>query len=350
MGLEPVSLHLNRLDHLPEGLLECSSRDLEALLGGPSLIHLKGQREPELFVSVLLHGNETTGFEAMQQVLRRYLVAHDHGALPRSLSLFIGNVSAAHRGLRRLDGQPDYNRVWPGGDDHRDSDEAALMTAVSNIMLARPLFASIDIHNNTGLNPHYACINRPGTRFYQLATLFSRTVIYFEHPTGVQAMAFADHCPAVILECGQPGTDYSVEHAARFVDACLHLSAIPEHPVAAHDMDLLVTVAVVKLQPYCDFGFHDGAGIQLIPELDRLNFNELPVGTVLARINMNAEEARKAFIARDDDDRERFDDYFEISNGELRTTRLLTPSMLTRDTRIIRQDCLCYLMEAKDFS
>ncbi|MGB1111356.1 MAG: M14 family metallopeptidase [Gammaproteobacteria bacterium] len=345
-----MSIELNQLTELPDGLLHASARELEAMLGGPTLIHLQGKREPALFVSVLLHGNETTGFEAMKLVLRRYLVEHEHGDLPRSLSLFIGNVSAAARGLRRLDGQPDYNRVWPGREEHDDTPEAELMDKVTAIMRERPLFACVDIHNNSGLNPHYGCINQQGTAFYQLATLFSRTVVFFERPTGVQAMAFMDRCPSVILECGQPGTDFGVEHAARFVDACLHLSEIPEHPVAAHDMDLLETKAIVKLQPFCDFGFHEGAGIQFIEELDKLNFTELPAGTTLAHINMDEYQASQAFTVRDDEGNEHFGEYFEISDGQLQNRVPITPSMLTRDTRIIRQDCFCYLMEPKPFS
>jgi hypothetical protein len=39
------------------------------------------------------------------------------------------------------------------------------------------------------------------------------------------------------------------------------------------------------------------------------------------------------------------DRYFEVVNGELRTRRSVMPAMLTLDERIIRQDCLCYLME-----
>ena len=34
--------------------------------------------------------------------------------LPRALSVLVGNTRAAAEGFRRLDDQPDYNRVWPG--------------------------------------------------------------------------------------------------------------------------------------------------------------------------------------------------------------------------------------------
>jgi len=104
---------LTQYDGLPPGLLDLPAARLGELLPGPALIHLPGRRTPPLFVSVLLHGNEDTGWLAAQSVLKKFVSAE----LPRALSLFIGNVEAARSGLRRLDGQPDYNRVWPGSEE-----------------------------------------------------------------------------------------------------------------------------------------------------------------------------------------------------------------------------------------
>ncbi|MES9865689.1 MAG: hypothetical protein ABW157_10150 [Candidatus Thiodiazotropha sp. LLP2] len=38
-------------------------------------------------------------------------------------------------------------------------------------------------------------------------------------------------------------------------------------------------------------------------------------------------------------------DYFHIEEGQLCLNRMVMPSMLTKDLDVIRQDCLCYLME-----
>ena len=48
---------------------------------------------------------------------------------------------------------------------------------------------------------------------------------------------------------------------------------------------------------------------------------------------------------RDESGYEVTDRYFEIADGELRTTLSFMPSMLAMDETAIRQDCLCYLME-----
>ena len=329
---------LTTLRELPRALLSVAPAELHKVLPGPTLIHLPGRREAPLFVSVLLHGNEFTGLEATQAVLAQY------GArpLPRALSLFIGNVAAAARGLRRLDGQPDYNRVWPGGDG-AGLPEHAMMAEVVEQMRARGVFASIDIHNNTGFNPHYGCVNRLDQRVLHLATLFSRIVVYFQRPLGVQSMAFAPLCPAVTVECGRAGDRSATEHAAAFVDAALRLDHFPDHPVLPHDVALYRTVGVVKVAEAVTFGFGRAqVDVAFERDLDHLNFRELDIGTRLARVRAGCVQPLEVYDEAGPVDAGR---YFQVVDGELCTRRRVVPAMLTLDERVIRQDCLCYLME-----
>lgn len=332
---------LRTLTTLPPELLDTDSRGLAERLGGPTLIELPGAREPAVFVAVLLHGNETVGWEALRELLRERLARFGEPRLPRALTLFIGNVAAAAAGLRHLPGQPDYNRVWPGSDQPH-SPEQTLMREVVERMRARGLFASLDLHNNTGTNPHYACVNRLDQDSLQLARLFARTVVYFLRPRGVQSLAMAGLCPAVTVECGKTGDRLGVEHAKSFVDAVLHLEEFPRHPVPPRELDLLHTVARVRIPERLTFGFA-GAGLDLTltPGLERMNFCELPPGTVFARVSGGA--ARVA--VQDEDGRDVTDTYFHLADGELRLSRPAMPAMLTPDTTVIRQDCLCYLME-----
>jgi hypothetical protein len=331
-------MKLTEYDHVPPGLLDLPANRLSELLPGPALIHLPGRRTQPVFVSVLLHGNEDTGWLAARAILARYAA----GGLPRALSLFIGNVAAARLGLRRLDGQPDFNRVWPGSDADQ-CPEAGLMRDVVAAMRARGVFASLDIHNNTGLNPHYACVNRLDQRFLHLATLFSRIVVYFVQPRGVQSAAFADLCPAVTVECGKPGTPGSVEHAAAFIEAALHLADFPAHSIRPHDIDLFHTVATVKVPDGARIGFGDGdADITFIADLDHYNFRELERGSHWGRIRPGS-AAR--LVVTDEDGRDISAATFAYRDEAITLERPLMPAMLTRDERVIRQDCLCYLME-----
>lgn len=331
-------LHLNQLDYLPEGLVEISSKELHTILPEPTLIHLSGKQTAPLFVSLLLHGNEPTGFMAMQLLLKKY----QGKQLPRSLSVFFGNVTAASHNLRRLDNQPDYNRIWPGTESP-DCAETALAKEIFNTMKKRNVFASIDIHNNTGLNPHYACINNLDNQFLQLASLFGRLIVYFIRPKGVQSGAFAQICPAVTLECGRPDQHHGIEHALEFLSSCLRLTELPQHPILPQDIDLFHTVAQVKIGDQVNFSFNQvDADLLLNEDLERMNFTEVSPGTVLGTTKNTA---TMPLIAKDEYGNDVTNHFFSFKNGELQINRLTMPSMLTLDERVIRQDCLCYLME-----
>ena len=330
-----TSTMLTVLDHLPEKFLTTAAARLYEILPGPTLIHLEGRRPEPLFVSVLQHGNEDTGLLAVQSLLRDY----QGRELPRSLSVFVGNVAAARYGKRHLEGQPDYNRVWNGD----GTPEHAMMREIVDIMRSRGVFASVDIHNNTGANPHYACVNHIDNRFFHLATLFGRTVVYFIKPADVQSMAFGTFCPAVILECGRPGIEQGVLHARDYLDACLHLAEIPDHPVPAEDLDLYHTIAVVKIPPDVSYTFGAGdADIQFLEDIDKLNFSELPANSSLGWIR---EGSRARLEVMDEHGKDSGSRFFNYEGNELKTVRPVTPSMLTLDRQVIRQDCLCYLME-----
>jgi hypothetical protein len=333
---------LYELDRLPDRLLETDSRGLQALLGGPTLIHLPGARGPALFVSVLTHGNETVGWDAVRGLLGERIARFGEPRLPRALSLFVANVAAAQAGVRHLPDQPDYNRVWPGG-ELPPGPEHALMAQVVETMARRGCFASIDLHNNTGANPHYACVNRLDRRFLQLATLFGRIVVYFRRPRGVQSMAMAELCPAVTLECGKVGEAAGVRHARDLIEAALHLAELRDHPVAPQDIDLFHTVARVEIPEGLGFGFPpEEAPLLLNPEIERFNFRELEPGTPFGRL---CDGTGFPFRVLDELGREVGERYFSLDGGEIRLAQPAMPSMLTLNREVIRQDCLGYLME-----
>jgi len=325
-------------DHLPEGFLDANAQELYQILSGPSLIHLQGENDQPVFVSILQHGNEDVGLRAVQMLLKRY-----QDKLPRSISIFVGNVAAARYGARRLDGQPDYNRVWPGAEDFIDSAEYKVMQEVTMIMRDKRPFVSIDLHNNTGLNPHYACINVLDDRFFYLASLFSRTVVYFLRPVGVQSLAFAEICPSVTVECGRTGDQRGIEHAAEYLDACLHLAGFPEHSMPRQDIDLYHTVAITKVPENISFGFGSAkTDICFIDDLDHYNFREVFPGMTIAHTSRDLDDF---FQVIDEAGVDVTEDYFVLEDNEIRFKQNVMPSMLTLDEKVIRQDCLCYLME-----
>ncbi|MFM7885828.1 MAG: M14 family metallopeptidase [Pseudanabaena sp.] len=327
---------LDVLDRLPEGLLNLESDQLYTILKRPTLIHLEGDRQPPLFVSVLLHGNETTSWLAIRELLRKY----QDQRLPRSLSVFIGNVSAARYRLRHLPNQPDYNRIWQIG----DSPEHQMAQQVIDEMRSLGVFASIDVHNNTGRNPHYGCIAHLEKDFRKLARLFGKTVVYYTSPKTVQSFAFGHFCPSIVVECGQPDVPDGTAHALEFIETCLNLDSFDSLPDSLiTDIDLFHTVAIVKVPEELNFSFtgNPDDDITFPAEMDCLNFSELPIGANFG----NARTDLAYLSALGEDGAEKGDRYFQIENGEIQLKIAAMPSMLTLDTDIIRQDCLCYLME-----
>jgi hypothetical protein len=334
---------LYETDRLPEGLLETPAPALHRILPGPTLIHVPGARPDALFVSVLQHGNEDAGLQAVQ----RLLAAYDGHPLPRTLSLFIGNVEAARHRRRHLDGQLDFNRAWPGTDQAACA-ETRLLGEVFARMRERRLFASVDIHNTSGTSPHHVGVNALDPRCLQLAHRFSRTVVHFTRPRGAQAQAFLALCPAVILECGRVGSVEGVTHAHDFLASCLRLDALPDQPPAPGELELFASVALVTIPSMIRFGFewpaHPGdpeLDLCLRGDIDRLNFRELPVGTAIGHCRGPYPPVQ----ALNPDGQDVTDTYFECGDHELRLRRSVMPSLLTPDPRIIRQDCLCHLME-----
>jgi succinylglutamate desuccinylase len=338
MGSVPVSMLAIRTD-FPDPLLSAPARELRRLIGQPTLFHLPGRRRDSLFVSVLLHGNEDVGWRAVQAVLK----SHRTQGLPRDLSLFVGNVAAAEANQRRLAGQPDYNRVWPGAEDG-GTPEHELMQRVFEEMSSRPLFASADLHNNTGLNPFYGCVNRTDAPTLHLATMFSRTVVYYERPKGVQSRAFSRLCPAVTCECGKVGHSAGVEHAAEFLRACLHLADLPRHPVPKGDLRLFRTVATVYVPRHTSFGFGEmmDADLQLPSQMEQWNFQELPPGTILGR---RKAATSASLCVRDLKDSDVTSRYLAWESDALVLRRPVIPAMFTLNHQVIEQDCLGYFME-----
>ena len=337
-------MKLKQYDHLPEGLLERPASSLYKQLDGPTLIHIPGKIEQPLLISVLQHGNENTGWEAARRLLKSY----SHGQqLPRSISLLIGNIQAARFNRRRLDEQLDYNRCWPTGKPGEDKSELHLIfRQVLEIMRAKKPFAAVDIHNNTGQNPHYAAINRLDKQFFHLAKLFSDTVVYFTIPEGVFSNAFANICPAVTLECGLAGNIHGTDHSISYLETLLQLSSIPNTPLSSADIGLFHMVATVKVAAGLEIGFDcKQCDLELAADLDHLNFTELASNTSFGRVRNGLSHP---LVTTDMHGMDVSDRYFRIQANQIRTTRPVMPSMLTMNERIIRQDCLCYLMERMD--
>ena len=211
-------------------------------------------------------------------------------------------------------------------------------------MKTRQVFASIDIHNNSGKNPRYSCVNRLDQRFFYLATRFSKKVVYFTKPEGVLSSAFAEFCPAITVECGLKGNSRVTQTLVSFLASCLNLDQIPDAPTSEHEMTLYHTVATIKVPGHVRLSFspHEMGDMRFLSNLDDFNFHELPPQFLLG---WSPTKKGHRLLATDERENEVGDRYFSYQNDEIRTKIGFMPSMLTRESTIIHQDCFGYIME-----
>lgn len=324
-------MRLDRVDGLPDRLLDLAPRDVRAAFPNPTLVRVAGRAPEPVFVSALLHGDETTSFFVLQNIARR--VASRMPA--RSLLIFVGNVDAAEAGVRRLPDQPDFNRVWAGG----EGEAVARAAAVTAEARAAGVVASIDIHNTSGTNPLYGCVSSLAPEHVNLAALFTRRVIVYDNPPTTQSIAFSKFCPATTIECGQPGNAEGVARATDFVFDVLNARTLTSARPA--DVEAYRTVGRIVVEPDAGFAYGAPADVEFAADLDHLNFTDLDAGAPLAR----ARGGRAGLRVFDEAGRDVTARFLAIDDGVIRLARPATPSMLTTNAAIARMDCLGYLME-----
>ncbi|MCW8820581.1 MAG: M14 family metallopeptidase [Sulfurovum sp.] len=326
---------------IPDAFLDISYRNIKKVFDTPTLIHLKGDKSPALFVSILLHGNEFSGLKIMQEILKKYKKTEGY-TLPRSIWLFVGNVEASSQGIRRLDTELDFNRAWPGTMEP-DAPTAKLIAEVMKRITEDELFAAIDLHNNTGKNPPYGCISSVNEKNKYLSSFFNHIAMVFHTPKGVSTMAFDDICPAITLECSTPGNHLGIDRAVALIDDLMHMDHFPDKPLPSHDLQLVQNNAVLKVAENVDFGFEDEDGnfdLTLVENFDRHNFTRLETSEVFAHTTLD-----KPLIATAEDGTDVTDKLIYNYNGAISLKKPLMPAMITLDKTIIVQDCLCYLLE-----
>jgi hypothetical protein len=331
-----MDLHI--IDKIPNRLLEVSPAELHQVLPGPTLLQIPGEKEPPLFICTLLHGDEPTGFLAVQQLLKHYRMQEK--PLARSVWLFLGNIAAARENVRHLPDQPDFNRMWKGGalPEHR------LVEQLLAILKSNKLFAGIDIHNTSGKNPHYACVNKLDEPFINLGRLFSPMIVYFIRPEEVISRALAEFCTAITIESGLARDPFGVNHVLDFLEQCLTLDSIPTNANNPTEPRVYHSIARIEVPDNCRIGFGEACrktDFNFIENLESMNFVEQAENTLvgwrrnpdlkLAVVDEHGQDVSEGFIS--------------YPNEEIRLIRSVVPSMLTTFSPNVLDDCLGYLMQ-----
>lgn len=311
-----------------ESFFDLKATEIHYLYKNPTLIHInKGMGAP-IFLSCLVHGNENAGLYAVQKIIKKYKNT-------RNIILFIGNPLAAAENRRHLDSQPDLNRIWDKALFAKYPMAQQLYDYIKN---EKP-FACIDIHNTTGKNPHFSCINYEEDHFYKFASLFGGPVLYFKKPSTVLANIIGEFCPSATIECGLPDTEAGVAKAYKYIDTILENSSsfldLVEKPPYIYK-------TVAKIKPIANFDIGLGEStLSLNSDLEDFNFKTMPAGSLFGE---QASDKPSIEVIKNDLSNS-YEEYFKVKGSSLILKKDIIPAMITLRKKIIEQDCLCYIIE-----
>lgn len=326
---------LKFLNNLPSKFFEIDQENVLEVFDSPTIIRLKGKIDTRpVFVSTLLHGNETSSFVILQEYLKKY----ENTELPRSIIIFVGNPQAYHKNVRHLKDQLDYNRIWQQGHSY----EHLVAKEVYEYLKAQNLYASLDFHNNTGKNPHYACINKRNIEFIRLAQNFSQKIVYFTEPESVLSLKMANLCPSLTLECGLSGSYQGIINGIQLLETTMDSKS------AWEKKDIKIkyvyqSFGTILVHPNVALNFdHDERfdGISLIKDFDEYNFSEISIGTSLGFI-----QDKRTIKVVNNSGVNITDHFLNLENNEVKVANPFTASMFTKNTSVAKSDCLGYLMK-----
>jgi len=325
---------LTTLDSLPSSFYEDSLEEFLAEFENPVIFNLDGEiSDQPIFISTLLHGNELSGIIA----LRRYFKKFKGQLLPRKVILLLGNIEATKKHIRKHDDEPDYNRIW--NSNGKTGYHQKAREILDFVKKANPLLC-LDLHNNTGKNPMYACINKLEMDHVYLAKLFAETVVYFTEPSEVMSVNCAKFAPSLTIEAGISENEEGILKLIGFFEKVFSLTCLKNFE--EKQFEIFHTFAKIKVSKSSTVSFHDReCDLVFRADLDEFNFLKQPPGMVLG----NYKDNKSGIIIIDSNGSDITDLFIKYDDNEIVLKREFIPSMFTKNVKVIHQDCLGYLME-----
>ena len=137
------------------------------------------------------------------------------------------------------------------------------------------------MHNNSGRNPHYSCISTLDKTTLAVASLFSRTIIYFTEPEEALSVQFSKLVPiSMTLECGQSGSEFGIQQAKKLIESCLSMEFFGASYLASSRCEHIPDFRSFRSLPGSSFSFgsipSDDAELVFRGDLEDFNFVRCP--------------------------------------------------------------------------
>ena len=288
-------------------------------------------------VSVLIHGNEPSGFYAMC----RYL--HSAAIPAVNLRFIVASVSAAKTAKwfsqRYIEGERDLNRCFALDDNQADTLRAQRI--VKAIREVSPECV-VDLHNTSGQGPAFAVALQKDLATRKLAGLWSDYLIH----TGLRLGSLMEQefdCPTLTIECG--GSDDAKSHQIAYQGIC-RLAISETLDECAFPAQVLSHPMRVELRPGMSLSYANQrqhlTDVCIHQQVTQYNYDGVEQGDLLGWIN-GADLS--VFRVRDEMGNDLHLDLFTLDNNQVRFNQSLHIFMATTSVKAASEDCLFYCVK-----
>lgn len=329
------NIFLQEFNYIPGGLLDTHARDLHEVLYGPSLIQLTGRETRPIAISVLLNGDDDTGLQALQQVLKRYA----NQLLPRSLLIFIANVDAAKFAVPHLNGQGDYQQLFANTDTDLDNPEAEVVAKARQVMFSRKPLLHVQLHRCATTSRDVVVIPELDATSLKFAQYFSRHIVVSPEDFNT---AQAPKIPQMAAYAGSKDNEDAADRLEELLDTLIHWHQILDIDADPELFNLYEIAASVQLPEDMSFGFGSAqTNVRFIEDLEDYSFVHTQKGLTIGFVKEN-EQARFLIEHREHQDAHSF---LLVEKNEIKLNSSLTPAFVNMTETRIRQKSLFKLLK-----
>lgn len=311
--------------------------DWLASLTGPVVFDVEGKiKHKWRVVSVLVHGNEPSGFIAVH----RWLLSLDTPYT--NVRFIVSSVEAAKQqplfSTRFVDGVTDLNRSFNSKDTSCEvqTRAASIKQAIAEV---KPE-AVVDMHNTSGSSPAFCVTTRIDMAVQALASFFCQTVMYTRLKLG-SLMEQDFDCPIVTLECG--GAKDQIAHEMAYQG--LHEFLAVEDIFSGHHLKLVDIVEhPLRLEFNHDYSLifaehkDESKDVTLVSDIEQHNMGTTRADCFIGWSNTGIE----AFTVRNEQGDVQSSHLLYCEEGKLYTVHPMRIFMATSNLEIAKKDCLFY--------
>lgn len=306
----------------------------------PTVIEIEGKDSSQWrVISVLIHGNEPSGFFATYQFLKQQITPHTN------LAISISSVRAARQipafSHRHVPGEFDLNRRF--GLIESNDRVTELARQLTEYIRGRCPQLIVDLHNTSGSGPAFAVSISNHHSIRKMASLFCHRMVVTQLIVG-SLMELNFNCPIVTIECGGSQDEESHKVALEGLNAFSKIVSIDEldeniMEIFAHPVRVTAHQGISL-----KYGEQENADVDitLIKDIEHLNFDEITTGKQVAWLSRSLGDCLQAI---NDQGEDVIESLFEVINNQLIAKRNLRIFMATSRADIALSDCLFYAVE-----